>query len=210
MAKGDRLKQAEERWKQLVNALDVELTTLKRNRYRAGKILYEIKVFLNKQGWDKGRRGRWKPLLDERSLAVATANDLVRDYEALENLAASERFFARRKSPKPQQHWQKNSAVSAPLPHARIAPAPDDEVDRNPNEPRIAVECNFVLTMVEKSTFMEAVDKVGETRATQLMYQAVVRYANDPGTVDSPEFDLLPPTATLPVVADVLDGKEME
>ena len=175
MAKGDRLKQAEERWKQLVSALDAELAVLKPSRYKAGRILYEIKVFLEEQGWDKGRRGRWKPLLEQRfGRAVSTANDLVRDYEEDENLPASKRFFARRKPSKSQQHRQKNSAETALLSDAKIAPAPDKEVDENQKEPRLAVECDFVLTMDEKSKFMKAVDKVGETRATQLMYQAVV------------------------------------
>ena len=198
MAKGDRLKRAEERWKQLVNALDTELKGLKQSRYRTGKILYAMKVLLREQHWDKGRLGRWKPLLDKYSLAVTTANDLVRDYEEQENLPASKRFFARRRPRKSQQHLQKNSAVSALLRHAKIAPAPDDQVDKNQEEPRIAVECDFVLTMDEKSKFMEAVDKIGETRATQLMCQAVVRAADDPGVVDSPEVDMALPTATPP------------
>jgi hypothetical protein len=178
MAKGDRLKKAEEQWRQLVNALDAELAVLKPSRYRTGRILYKIKVFLKKQGWDKGRRGRWKPLLEERfGRPVSTANDLVRDYEEMENLPASKRFFAPRKPPKSQQNRKKNSAVSVPLSDAKIAPAPDKEVDKNKKEPRIAVECDFVLTMAEKSTLMKAVNKVGATRATQLMYRAVVRDA---------------------------------
>jgi hypothetical protein len=177
MAKGDRLKKAEEQWRQLVNALDAELAVLKPSRYRTGRILYKIKVFLKKQGWDKGRRGRWKPLLEERfGRPVSTANDLVRDYEEMENLPASKRFFAPRKPPKSQQNRKKNSAVSVLLSGAKIAPAPDEEADKSP-EHRIAVECDFVLTMAEKSTLVKAVNKVGATRATQLMYQAVVRDA---------------------------------
>jgi hypothetical protein len=172
MAKGDRLKKAEEQWRQLVDALDKELPVFKRNRDQTGRILYEIKVFLAKHGWDKGRRGRWKPLLAEKQLSVSTANDLVRDYEEMANLPASERFFAPPTTKNSQKHRKKNSAVSALLSGGLLdltgKPFPDGKE---------IVEAVFVLTADEKHQFMKSVRILTPVESLHLMFETVVRHA---------------------------------
>jgi hypothetical protein len=174
MAKGDRLKKAEEKWQQLIAALDAQLQPFKRNRYAMGRILYEIKVLLKKQCWDKGRNGRWKPLLDEKKLSVSTANDLVRDYEKMENLPAHKRFFAQRKPAKSHNNRKKKSAVSAPLAKIVAASEVDPKKADDSDDHRTAVECVFVLTSCERKAFMRAVRKMGELRATEVIFRAVV------------------------------------
>src|SRR5580704_11650004 len=136
-------------------------------------------VFLKQHKWDKGRRGRWEPLVIERFGPLSTANDLVRDYEEQGNLPASKRFFAQRKvksrPEKSQQHGKKNSAVSALL--AKIVAAPEADADIVGPEGRHFLNCRFILTSGERTSFMDAVRKLGDTRATQEIYQSVVRAA---------------------------------
>jgi hypothetical protein len=49
-----------------------------------------------------------------------------------------------------------------------------DENNRDKND-RMVVECKFVLTLGEKLQLIEAIKKIGHLRATQLMFEAVVR-----------------------------------
>jgi hypothetical protein len=61
----------------LLEALDAELPTLFRSRHEVGRLLRDLRPFYSKQG----RSGGWRPFLRSRSLAVSTANDLIRRYE---------------------------------------------------------------------------------------------------------------------------------
>jgi hypothetical protein len=185
-AQSEKVKRAETRWRELVSMLDAEMHLYRQNRYRVGEILYHIKVFLKEQKWDKGRRGRWKALVKERFGAeTQTADDIVRDYEDLENIPAHKRFYKPRKKPSTSQIAQQNGKNNTVENTALVFEAqPESEAkavivasateDESP-EKRGAVECIFVLTRQEKQDFMRAVEELGELDATRLMYEAVVR-----------------------------------
>lgn len=158
----------QQQWDNLVAELDYELLLFGPIRHEMGRIFYQMKVHLKKHGLDKGRAGRWKSMLAERGIAVSTANDWVRQYEEKAGIPASERFFTPPKSPKDRK---KKSADSALLPESDTSIQPSEEPDK---EGREAVEAVFVLTYAEKLAFINAVKKIGSTRATQLMYRAVV------------------------------------
>jgi hypothetical protein len=53
--------------------------------------------------------------------------------------------------------------------------ADDADEDNRDKNTRMVVECKFVLTLSEKLQFVEALKKLTPLRATQLMYEAVVR-----------------------------------
>lgn len=167
--------QEQQHWEQLVSELDCELLRFGAVRLEMGRILYQMKVHLKGHGLDAGRSGRWKPMLAKRKIAVSTANDWVRKYEESANFPAPQRFFApptTRKTPA-----QKKSTVSALFTHQpSITPADlnDPKKKKIDSNGRLAVECVFVLTLPEKTAFMESVKRLGPSRATQIIYEAVV------------------------------------
>jgi hypothetical protein len=166
-------------WDALVTAFDAEYLIYKPVGQRMGKILYQMKVHLRKHRLDKGRRGRWKAFLDERHIPESTAKDWVVNYQKAEAIRLERCFFPSetkrtKVTRKTHNYGKKNTAVSAAL--AKVAAA--DEVDPkkadDSDDHRTAVECVFVLTQAERWQFMEAVRKLGELGATQVMYRAIV------------------------------------
>lgn len=168
-----------QQWDNLVTELDKEWLILGQSRHVLGGILYRMKVHLQKHGLDKARTGRWEAILRERHIEKSTARDWVVKYQQAEGIPLDKCFFARevlraKKTRKSHKYRGNNSAGTALIESdARVDVAPDDKKDASP-QGRLAVECIFVLTLQEKLRFLEAVNKLGPLRATQLMYLAVV------------------------------------
>ncbi len=165
-------------WDNLVAEFDVEYLLYEPIGQRMGKVLYKIKIHLEKHGLDRGRNGRWATFLRERRIPESTARDWVSKYEEGERLKPEERFYAApRKTRKTHKDGQKNRAVPAAFRKAKVVSAAEkdpEKADKNAEVQRSAVECVFVLTEVERMTFMGAVRKLGELRSTEAMYRAVV------------------------------------
>ena len=168
----EQRKLADQKWAQLEAQLDKEMQILGPSRDEVGRILYEMKLLLKKFGLNKGRRGRWQAVLRKHEIDRKTAENWIRMYQEKAGIPAHKLVVAAGR--KSQQNGQKNTVNPTALgPDPWIEAAKEDEQDRSP-EGRLAIECCFVLTLDEKRRFMDAVEKLGELRATQLMYQAVV------------------------------------
>jgi transposase-like protein len=167
--------QAEQDWAQLEAALDREMQILGPSREEAGRILYQMKRWLQKWGLNRqGRGGRWQKVCDRHEIDRKTAENWIRLYQRKAGIPAGQYVVAPGPAPrKSQQNGGKNPVNATGMDEAEIEVADNKNADSS-HEGRIAVECVFVLTMAEKIKFMEAVDALGSTRATQLMYLAVV------------------------------------
>ena len=168
-----------QQWDNLVTELDKEWLIFGESRHMLGGILYRMKVHLRKHGLDKSHTGRWEAILRERHIEKSTARDWVVKYQQAEGIPLDKCFFPSetkrlKKTRKSHRYRENNRAGTALMESdARIDVAPDDKKDASP-QGRLAVECIFVLTLQEKLRFMEAINKLGPLRATQLMYLAVV------------------------------------
>jgi hydroxymethylpyrimidine pyrophosphatase-like HAD family hydrolase len=172
-------------WDELVTEFDVEYMSYGLIVHNQGRILYNMKQHLKRHGLDKERTGRWSTLLRERNIAESTAKGWVVQYQIKACVPPDKWFFPsetkrQTKIKISQQNRKKNPADSAVLPQniaseARVEFADDaDESNRDTNN-RMVVECKFVLTLAEKLQLVEAIRQVGHLRATQLMFEGVVR-----------------------------------
>jgi hypothetical protein len=172
-------------WDELVTEFDIEYQSYGRIVHNQGRILYNMKVHLKKHGLDKPRTGRWNTFLREREIPESTAADWVVGYQIKECIPANKCFYpksTKRVAEKriSQQNRQNNATESVVLPEniaskAAIDFADDADKDNRDKNTRMVVECKFVLTLAEKLQFVEALKKLTPLRATQLMYEAVVR-----------------------------------
>lgn len=177
----------EQEWDVLLARLDREVKVFTPSRHEIGHILYDMKVWLVKHGLDKGRKGKWEPVIKKYfKKDRKTAENYVRIYQEEAGIPRDKWVFAPLK--KSQQNSKKNPVKNTGLPEeetidtdpdagADIVVADEDRKDHSEDTGgpgRMAVECIFVLTVAEKRTFMEAVKRLGSLRSTQLMYQAVV------------------------------------
>jgi hypothetical protein len=173
-----------EQWDSLVTELDAELLLYGPVRHQLGKILYEMKVHLHKNGLDRGRKGRWELILRERQIEKSTARDWVVKYQQAEGIPLENCFFRRevqrvKKTRNSHKYGKNNRAVPALFdPRVVAASEVDSKKADESEDKRTAVECVFVLTYGERLTFMKSVRKLGELRATQAMYKAVVTEGN--------------------------------
>jgi hypothetical protein len=178
--------QAEQELTSLVAQLDREWPSNRESRLQMGRILYRIKGWLQRWGKNKGSKGQWQSILDNRKppIPLSTANDHIRLWQENQDIPPEDCVLARVRIP--QQNRQNNPPDSAGLatspsdPVAKIKAAKDKDADESEDR-RIGVECVFVLTMAEKIAFMEAVEILKPLRATQEMYKAVVAAANGVG-----------------------------
>lgn len=173
-------------WDELVTEFDVEYLSHKHIVHQLGRALYNMKVHLHKYGLDKPRTGRWHNFITERKgMSESTAKGWVVAYQIKECIPKDKCFFpneTKRITTKriSQQNRKNNPAESVVLPEeveseAAIEFADDqDEGNRDKNN-RMVVECRFVLTYQEKLQFLDAMNQLTPLRATQLMYEAVVR-----------------------------------
>ncbi len=172
-------------WDELVTVFDFEFLNLGRVRHELGRTLYNIKVHLKKYGLDKERTGRWSTLLREREIAESTAKGWVVEYQIKECIREDKCFFpneTKRITKKKISHKnrEKNPAESVVLPEeveseAAVEFADDQDEGNRDKNGRMVVECRFVLTYQEKLQFLDAMNQLTPLRATQLMYEAVVR-----------------------------------
>jgi hypothetical protein len=176
----------EQKWAHLEAVLSKEVNAIKRSRFKIGHILYEMKLWLQKYGLNRGRRGRWQSVLRKNEIDRKTAENYIRLYQEEARIAPHKCVVAPAK--KSQQNSKNNTVKptalvgAAPVaevpdqersPLARVVAADEREADKSA-EGRLPVGCIFVLTLGEKHKFMESVQQLGESRATQLMYSAVV------------------------------------
>jgi hypothetical protein len=180
-----------ETWNELVAEFDMARLPLPALRLELGRTLYNIKLYLHKHHLDKGRDGRWKPLLDDRKMKETTAKDWVVLYQKENGIPLKKCFYpsemTRVKKPrKSHKNGQKNTAVSAALASdARIEFADDKIEPKNPKKRkrdkngRLVCECFFVVTAAEKLDLVAAIAKLSEARATQLMCASVIDAAKD-------------------------------
>jgi hypothetical protein len=177
--KSDPKRAAEKQeWDALVARLQREMTVFTRSRFEVGHVLYDMKVYLQKYGLNKGRAGKWQAVVTKYFRKDRkTAENYIRIYQEEAGIAPDKCVVAPVK--KSQQNGKKNAVKDTALPDeesdagAEITVADEDKKDDS-TEGRMAVECVFVLTLQEKRLFMEAVRRHGSLRATHLMYQAVV------------------------------------
>jgi hypothetical protein len=162
----------EQKWAYLDAELDREMEVLKPSRLRVGHILYEMKLWLQKYGLNRGRRGRWKSVLERHKFDRKTAENWIRLHQEQAGVPPQKWVVAPAK--KSQQNSKKNTVKTTVLQcEASITAADEEEKDRS-LEGRLPVECVFVLTFAEKQKFMDCVKQLGPLRATQVMYSAVV------------------------------------
>ena len=177
-------------WDDLVAEFDTEWIQYQALGQRMGKILYKMKVHLRKHGLDRGRNGRWASMLRERRIEESTARDWVVKHQQAEGIPQDKCFFPKemvrvKKTRKTHKYGKNNGAVPVVLGKlAKVVAASEKDPDKadKTEEKRTAVECVFVLTYGERLAFMEAVRKLGEFAATQVMYRAVVTEAGEGGT----------------------------
>lgn len=155
-----------------------EMTILGPSELEVGRILYVIKRCLIQWGWNKGKNGRWAPLVSKHGMDRKTAENRIRKYQTYASIPPRECVIqpASPKQPRVQetQQYRENNPVRLTgLHQPGIKPADDEDCDRSP-EQRIGVECVFVLTMKEKREFMKAVQALGPLLATQVIYKAVL------------------------------------
>lgn len=167
---------ADQQWAELEAALDREMLILAPSRIEAGRILYEMKRLLKRFGLNKGRRGRWQAVCDKHKIDRKSGENWIRLYQDYADIPADRMVVAPVK--KPQQNGQKNTVEHTALLQVDgckpdVDTADEENADKSP-EGRMAVECVFCLTLDQKRLFMNAVQKLGPLRATQLMYQSVV------------------------------------
>src|ERR1022692_1000882 len=166
--------QAKQEWANLVAQFDREWPFHNESRLQVGRILYQMKRWLQKWGKNKGRSGQWMEFLRTRKppLPISTANDYVRYWQENQDIPPEDCVLAR--LPISQQNGENNLpdsgrlAVASSGPVATVKPADDEDADRS-DDHRIGVSCVFVLTMAEKIAFMKAVKILGPLRATQEM-----------------------------------------
>jgi hypothetical protein len=176
-----------EQWDKLVAELDLEINFNNQSNHQMGAVLYRIKVHLKAHGLDKVRTGRWESILRERKIATSTARDWVVKYQQAENIQSDKCFFEKEmvratKNRNTHKYRQNNTAVPALFDSgARVVAASevDPEKADKSDDKRTAVECVFVLTYSERLAFMDAVRKLSELSATQVMYRAVIAAANE-------------------------------
>ena len=175
-----QLADADQRWASLEAQLDQEWPLHQESRLQTAHILYEMKRWLKQWGLNKGRKGRWMSVLRKHRIPISTANDYVRLWQEYKDIPPENCALAR--VPISQQHCENNLpepgrfATSSGTVSAKIKAADDEYADKSVDR-RIGVECVFVLTMAEKHKFMEAVRALGELRATQEIYKAVIAAA---------------------------------
>jgi hypothetical protein len=146
-----------------------------------------MKSWLQKYGLNRGRRGRWQSVLRKNEIDRKTAENYIRLYQEEAGIPPHKYVVAPAK--KSLQNSQKNTVRTTALDSvardensvesdektvARVTAADDGDADKKGPEGRLPVGCIFVLTLGEKRKFMESVKQLGELRATQLMYSAVV------------------------------------
>ena len=175
-------------WDNLVNELDLELNFHNQSNHQMGAVLYRMKVHLKTHGLDQVRTGRWERLLGERKINKNTARDWVVAYQIKERIPPEKCFFPKEvervitKKVNSQQNRKTNRTGTVLFDSdARVVAASEvdpDKADKS-DDKRTAVECVFVLTYSERLAFMDAVRKLSELRATQVMYRAVLAAAND-------------------------------
>lgn len=173
-------------WDDLVAEFDFEYLSYGRIIHEQGRILYNMKLHLQRHGLDNPRTGRWHSFITERKgLSESTAKGWIVAYQIRACIPPDKCFFPsetkrQAKIKISQQNRKNNPADSAVLPEdvaseARVEFADDkDETNRDRNG-RMVVECRFVLTYQEKLMLLEAVRKLGPLRATQAMLEGVVR-----------------------------------
>lgn len=172
-------KLADQQWNELEAQLDQEMLILDPSRLQAGRILYHMKRWLKEWNLLKGRRGRWDATCKKHEIDRKTAENWILRYQERADIPADEWVVqppAKPKGKKSQQDCEKNPVKVTGLTPPSVTPAKDEDHDRS-TERRLAIECIFVLTMAEKHTFMDAVKALGELRATQEMYKAVIAAA---------------------------------
>jgi hypothetical protein len=175
----EQIAAANQVWDKLEADLDQEMLILDPSRLRAGRILYYMKRWLKQWNLLKGRHGRWDATCTKHRINRKTAENWIVRYQERARIPAHEWVVqppAQPKGKKSQLDWKKNTVKATGLVEPSITPADDEDHDSS-RERRLAIECIFVLTMAEKHTFMDAVKALGELRATQEMYKAVIAAA---------------------------------
>jgi hypothetical protein len=169
-----QLASADQLWAQLLSQLDREMTILVPSRREAGRILFEIKKWMNQWGLNKGRRGRWQEICDkyfdgERK----TAENWVRAYQKWAEIPVDQCVFKPApETGKSQSYGENNPVKVTGIDHAKVRV--EEEEEDTSREGRTPVECVFILTREERIKFLEALRNLDPLRATQLMYLAVV------------------------------------
>lgn len=167
-------------WTQLEAALEHEMETLGPSRLEVGGILYKMKLWLNKWGMSKGRKGRWTPLLRKHKIAPSTAYEWVCLYQEEAEIPRDQWVFIPEKSHKyskknpPETNGLTPVSCAVQACKAEIETETTEDMRDNSEPPRMAVECIFCLTVEERRRFMEAVARLGSVEATQRMYRALV------------------------------------
>jgi hypothetical protein len=176
----EQLATADQIWSDLEARLDQEWPLHQESRLQTGNVLYEMKRWLKQWGHNKGRKGWWMSVLRKHKIPVSTANDYVRLWQEHKDIPPEDCVLARLRIP--QQNGQNNLPESGKFGpsygavSAKIEAADDEDADKSVDR-RIGVECVFVLTMAEKHKFMDAVRALGDLRATQEIYKAVIAAA---------------------------------
>jgi hypothetical protein len=172
---------AERQWADLVTQFKLEWPRHVESRLKSAHLLYEMKRWLKQWGWHRGCKGRWKELLGSflPPIPRSTADDYVRLWQEHMDMPPEDCVLAR--LPISHKNCKNNLPESGKLATpagtgAKIKAANDEDADKSV-EHRIGVECVFVLTMVEKHKFMDAVKALGPLQATQEMYKAVIAKA---------------------------------
>jgi hypothetical protein len=174
----EQIAAAKQQWAELVAQLDQEMQTLGPSRLQAGRILFHMKKWLKDWNLLKGRHGQWDATCTKHGIDRKTAENWICKYQEYAGIPAEEWLVqpAKPKGKKSQQDWEKNTVKATGLEEPSVTPADDEDHDSS-RERRLAIECIFVLTMSEKHSFMDAVKAIGELRATQEMYKAVIAAA---------------------------------
>jgi hypothetical protein len=170
---------ADQIWAGLEAQLDQEWPLHQESRLQTARILYEMKRWLRQWGHNKGRKGWWMSVLRKHKIPISTANDYVRLWQEHKDIPPEDCVLARLPiSPKNCENNLPDSGRLATFQgvRAKVEAASDENCD-NSTDRRIGVECIFVLTMAEKHKFMDAVKALGELRATQEIYKAVIAAA---------------------------------
>jgi hypothetical protein len=71
----------EQKWAYIDAELSKEVNAIKRSRFKIGHILYEMKLWLQKYGLNRCRRGRWQSVLRKNGIDRKTTENHIRLYQ---------------------------------------------------------------------------------------------------------------------------------
>lgn len=109
----------------------------------------------------------------------AERNELLTAWETLGNQRATHLILDTLARAVTVESGVETAIAAASAEQVRIECADDSDPEKRDKNDRLAVECIFVLTLEEKQAFMQSVRKLGELRATQVMYTSVTKEAKN-------------------------------